>query len=86
MARLTPVVVRWADAHAGLEHWTPIDELEDDGEYIVESVGWLLAPDDGGKADHVTLAQSLTPDDQVDHVIHIPVSMVRNLASISVGL
>lgn len=84
MARLTAAVVRWADAHAGTEHWTPLDELEDDGEYLVESVGWLLPVDEGGKPDHVTLVQSVTPDEHVDHVIHIPVSMVRTIASVSV--
>ena len=86
MARLTAVVVSWADAHAGMEHWTPLTDLEDDGEYIVSSVGWLIPVDEGGKAEHVTLAQSLTPDDDVDHVIHIPVSMVRTIASITVGV
>lgn len=84
MARLTAAVVRWADAHAGVEHWTALEELDDDGEYIVESVGWLLPVDEGGKADHVTLVQSLTADDHVDHVLHIPVSMVRTIASVSV--
>ena len=83
MAGLTAVVVHWADAHAGTEHWTPVEELDDDGEYIVASVGWLLPVDEGGKPDHVTLVQSLTVDDHVDHVLHIPVSMVRTIASIT---
>lgn len=86
MARLTAVVVRWADAHSGAEQWTPIDEMDDDGEYLVESVGWLIPVDEGGKPNHVTLAQSLTPDDAVDHILHIPTSMVRNIASVSVVL
>lgn len=83
MAGLTAVIVRWADAHAGTEHWTPLEELDDDGEYIVSSVGWLLPVDEGGKADHVTVVQSVTADDHVDHVLHIPVSMVRTLVSIT---
>lgn len=83
MAGLTAVVVVWADAHAGPERWTALEELDDDGEYLVESCGWLLPVDQGGKPDHVTLAQSLTPDEHVDHVIHIPVSMVRTIASIT---
>lgn len=83
MAGLTAVIVRWADAHAGTEHWTPLEELDDDGEYIVSSVGWLLPVDEGGKADHVTVVQSVTVDDHVDHVLHIPVSMVRTLVSIT---
>jgi len=83
MAGLTPVIVTWADAHAGVDHWMPLDELEDDGEYLVQSVGWLLPADDGGKQGHVTVAQSLTPDEHVDHVLHIPVSMVRTLVIVT---
>jgi len=79
MAGLTPVLVEWADAHAGPEHWAALDSMEDDGEYIVRSIGWLLPADEGGKHDHVTLAQSITPDHDVDHTLHIPVGMVRRL-------
>lgn len=80
MAKLSVVLVRWADAHAGVEHWHSLEELEDDGEYIVQSVGWLIPVGDGGKDGHVTLVQSLTEDEQVDHVLHIPVAMVRSVA------
>lgn len=83
MAGLTAVVVVWADAHAGPDRWTPIEDLDDDGEYLVESCGWLVPVGDGGKPDHVTLAQSYTPDEHVDHVLHIPISMVRSIASIT---
>ena len=83
MAGLTAVVVVWADAHADVEQWTPLEDLDRDGEYLVKSCGWLIPVDLGGKADHVTIAQSLTPDDMVDHVLHIPVSMVRTLASMA---
>lgn len=77
MAGLAIVRVDWADAHAGPEHWTALDEMEDDGEYIVSSVGYLLPTSDGGKDGHVTLVQSITPHDDVDHTLHIPVGMVR---------
>lgn len=80
MAGLNVVLVRWADAHAGVEHWHALSDLEDDGEYIVQTVGWLIPADEGGKNGHVTLAQSWTMDEQVDHVIHIPVAMVRSMS------
>lgn len=74
------VIVYWADAHAdGEGSWTPLAELTDNGEYIVESVGFLLTASDGGKAGHVSLAQSITPDDMADHIIHIPQGMVRSM-------
>lgn len=86
MAGLGAAIVRWADAHAGADHWTPLGEMDDDGEYIVQSVGFLVPVDEGGKPDHVTLVQSITPDDHVDHVIHIPVGMVRTIVSVSLAV
>ena len=77
MAGLAIVRIDWADAHAGPEHWTAVTDMEDDGEYIVQSVGWLMPTGDGGKEGHVTLVQSITPHDDVDHTLHIPVGMVR---------
>lgn len=80
MAGLSLVCVRWADAHAGVGHWHELEEVaEGDEEYIVESVGWLIPVDKGGKHLHVTLAQSVTPDDMVDHILHIPKGMVRSM-------
>ena len=74
------VVVHWADAHAdGEGTWTPLAELADNGEYIVESVGFLLTAGDGGKTGHVSLAQSITTDDMADHIIHIPQGMIRSI-------
>lgn len=71
------LLVVWADAHGDGDGWTSLEEIDDDGEYLVRSVGFLLSVEHGGKDGHVTLAQSLTPDDMVDHLIHIPVGMVR---------
>ena len=80
MAGLSLVLVRWADAHSGIGHWHELEETaEDDTEYLVQSVGWLIPTDKGGKQGHVTLAQSLTPDDMVDHILHIPKGMVRKM-------
>ena len=73
----TMVLVEWNDAHAGdNDTWTPLEDIEDTGYYVVKSVGWLL-PD--AKAGHVTIAQSLTPDEQVDHLLHVPAGMVNKM-------
>jgi hypothetical protein len=73
------VLVTWADAHSGVATWTPIDGLDKD-EMIVSTCGFLLATCDGGKPDHVTVYQSRTMDDDIDHVLHIPCAMVRHIA------
>lgn len=72
------VEVIWADAHAGdNDTWVPVEELHGEGEeYLVVSVGWLIV---GSKAKHVTICQSRTPDEQVDHVLHIPEGMIRKM-------
>ena len=72
MTELHPVLVRWADAHAHEGSWVYLSEMEDTGEYIVASVGWLLTSDTGGKQDHVSICQSHgIADDAADHIIHI---------------
>ena len=73
------VLVKWADAHSPESGWTFLSHLEDTGEFIVETMGWLLTEDDGGKTDHITVAQSIGPDDAADHIIHIPKGMVRKI-------
>jgi len=73
------VFVTWADAHSGVAMWTPIDGLDKD-EMIVETCGFLLSTVDGGKPDHITIYQSRTMDDDIDHVLHIPCGMVRQIA------
>lgn len=73
------VVVTWADAHAGPDEWCDPAEMDDTGEYLVVSLGHLLPSGEGGKDGHVTVAQSLTPDGHVDHILHIPTGMVRSL-------
>lgn len=76
---MTTVLIIWADAHAGPHEWSDPDELDDTGEYLVTSLGHLLPIGEGGKEGHVTLAQSLLPEGLVDHIIHIPVQMVRTM-------
>lgn len=79
--RFPLVMVVWADAHSGPEHWEELEQ--DDGEYLNLTVGILVDVDHGGKKDHVTIAQSQTPDDLFDHVIYIPSAMVRELKILS---
>lgn len=76
-SRFPFVCVMWADAHAGPEHWEELEPGE--GEYVNLTVGILVDPEHGGKQGHVTVAQSQTPDDLFDHVLYIPVGMVRDI-------
>ena len=81
------VLVVWADAHAeDTSGWAFLSEMSDRGEYLVETIGWLLSPKHGGKDGHVTVAQSLTrQDDACDHVVHVPLGMVRELYRLERG-
>ena len=70
------VEIYWADAHAGEGRWSDLEET-DSGEHIVRTCGYKIDEQHGGKKLHVTIAQSFTPDGFYDHVIYIPVGMVR---------
>ena len=74
---MSVVLVTWHDAHSGAESWINIKELDSDPA-VVESVGFLLNEDNGGKPHHLTLFQSWM-EDSVDHVLHIPVGMVQKI-------
>jgi len=78
-------LVTWRDAHADTSAgWTTLADgaANDDGDYIVWSVGWLLTMDDGthAKHGHVSVAQSLgdvgSECQSIDSVLHIPVENV----------
>jgi hypothetical protein len=71
---MTAVLVVWHDAHSGSESWVNIKDLDSEPA-VVHTVGFLLATSDGGKPEHVTIYQSRN-EDNVDHVLHIPVKMV----------
>lgn len=77
--RLQPVLITWADAHAHEGSWVYINDIEDTGEYLVTSVGWLLPPGEGGFSNHASIAQSHGPDNAIDHIIHIPTGMIRSV-------
>jgi arginase family enzyme len=70
------ILVIWHDAHADLNHWQHLDEMTDNDAYVVYTVGWELETKRGGKRNHVSVAQSISPDDCVDSVIHIPKRMI----------
>jgi hypothetical protein len=73
------VLCRWADAHMSQAGWQDLLDVEDDGEEIVESVGFLVPQGEpGSKMGHVTLWQTYA-DGQAIHAMHIPVAMVREL-------
>jgi len=74
---VTAVLVTWHDAHSGAESWINIKDLDTEPAEV-QSVGFLLATSDGGKPDRVTLYQSRN-EDSLDHVLHIPVGMVRTM-------
>jgi len=74
---VTAVLVIWHDAHSGSESWINIKDLDTEPAEV-KSVGFMLAPADGGKPDHITLYQSRN-EDSLDHVLHIPVGMVKSV-------
>jgi len=83
----TIVFIEWADAHQGTDGWTSIEDLEDDGERIIHTVGFLLPVDEGGKDDHVTIVQSFdVQQEMVDNVVHVPSSMVRTMRVVTFDL
>ena len=74
---MTAVLVIWHDAHSGSESWINIKDLDTEPAEV-KSVGFMLAPADGGKPDHITLYQSRN-EDSLDHVLHIPIGMVKSV-------
>ena len=71
------VLVTWADAHCGDPGWLQLDAVEDDGECLITTCGYLVPPGEGGKDKHVTLYQTYTDGEGI-HPFHIPVGMVRD--------
>jgi hypothetical protein len=73
------VWVQWADAHMSESGWLDLTDYSDDGETIVDSVGFLIpVGEPGSKDQHVTLWQSLCKGEGI-HAMHIPVQMVRSI-------
>ena len=77
------VLIRWADAHAGDGGWQTLEAYEDEGEIIVETVGFLVPADQpGGKKDHVTVWQSYHDGEGI-HPFHVPSLMVKSIKMIN---
>lgn len=71
------VLVEWADACGGDAGWLTLEAVEDDGETLVASVGFLVpVGDPGSKKDHVTLLQTYHEGEGIN-LFFIPVGMVR---------
>lgn len=79
------VFVKWADAHCGDGGWLDLGEYEDDGECLVETVGFLVPSfEAGGKDKHVTVWQTYMDGEGINP-FHIPVGMVRSITILSPG-
>ena len=76
---MKPVLVIWHDAHAACQGWEYLDELIDDGDYVVKSIGYLIDSKKYGKKKHISIAQSISEEDCVDSVLHIPKAMVQKI-------
>ena len=72
-------LVYWADACGGDPGWLTLDDVEDDGEVLVQSIGFLVPVEDpGAKQNHVTLLQSFHDGEGIN-LFYIPVAMVRKI-------
>jgi hypothetical protein len=56
---LTPAMVVWHDAHVGTDGWEDYVNLEDDGPCVVNSCGFLLPTDKGGKENHISMVATV---------------------------
>ena len=76
-------LVYWADACGGDAGWLTLEDVEDDGEVLVQSTGFLVPVEDpGAKQNHVTLLQSFHDGEGIN-LFYIPVAMVRKIILLS---
>lgn len=81
----TIVLVQWADTHMSDSGWLDLDKYEDDGEMLVDTVGFLIpVGEPGSKDQHVTVWQTLCKGEGI-HAIHIPVGMVRDIKVLDIS-
>ena len=66
------ILVVWHDAHSIGDTWMPLPV--DVEPCIVSSIGYLI-PD--AKPDYVVIAQSYTNEEMYDHLLAIPVGMIK---------
>ena len=73
------VLLQWADIHMSEGGWQDLDKYEDDGEMMVDTVGFLIPLGDPGSKDrHITVWQTLCKGEGI-HAIHIPVENIRHI-------
>jgi hypothetical protein len=78
----TVIYIQWADTHLSEPGWLNMDDYEDDGECLVDTVGFLIPIGEPGSKDkHVTVWQTICKEEGI-HAIHIPVAMVRDMKAI----
>ena len=68
-------LVEWRDAHQDTTGGWIAPEDIDPGEVVVQSVAYVVGLH--LKPDHLTVAQDLAPDGQLNGVSHIPLGMVK---------
>jgi hypothetical protein len=79
------VLVEWADACGSAPGWLTLEEVEDEGETLVHSVGFLVpVGDPGAKENHVTLLQTYHEGDGIS-LFYIPCQMVRQMKVVTFG-
>jgi hypothetical protein len=76
------IAVRWHDAHADVSGWTSLTGPHDTAPYEIVTIGIALDKKSGRKPGHVSVAQSLSEDRQVDSVLHVPKGMVKNVTEL----
>jgi hypothetical protein len=76
---MKPVIVIWKDAHSDCEGWADPNDT-DDGPYLIRTAGFQLEPGQGKKKGHVSIAQSISADNMIDSVLHIPKRMVVSVS------
>ena len=75
-------VVRWNDAHADVAGWSSITGPHDRDPFQIVTVGILLDRKSGRKPGHVSIAQSLSQEAQVDSILHVPKAMVVDVTEL----
>lgn len=77
------VLIEWADACGAEAGWLELENVEDDGETLVHTVGFLIpVGDPGSKKDHVTLLQTYHNGEGIN-LFYIPCGMVRKTIALS---
>jgi len=76
------VAVRWHDAHADVNRWTSLTGPHDTEPYEIVTIGIALDKKSGKKPGHVSIAQSISEDRQVDSVLHVPKAMVKDVTEL----